>query len=141
MEIGLAVGAAFLFSAFNVLFDRLAPHVDLLNMFRKHKDHMENISTMPEDLQKQASNQFVSQWHDKLRDAVDSAEIFTEQVNYEALRLKLDGQHQNFAETSNQQVSDLNLCLGDEFFLNIKDKLEDTIETLEVLESKLAALP
>uniref|UniRef100_A0A3Q7IWH4 Rx N-terminal domain-containing protein n=1 Tax=Solanum lycopersicum TaxID=4081 RepID=A0A3Q7IWH4_SOLLC len=90
---------------------------------------------------KQASNQFVSQWHDKLRDAVDSAEIFTEQVNYEALRLKLDGQHQNFAETSNQQVSDLNLCLGDEFFLNIKDKLEDTIETLEVLESKLAALP
>ncbi|XP_025884148.2 uncharacterized protein [Solanum lycopersicum] len=141
MEIGLAVGAAFLFSAFNVLFDRLAPHGDLLNMFRKHKDHMENISTMPEDLQKQASNQFVSQWHDKLRDAVDSAEIFTEQVNYEALRLKLDGQHQNFAETSNQQVSDLNLCLGDEFFLNIKDKLEDTIETLEVLESKLAALP
>ncbi|TMX02218.1 hypothetical protein EJD97_022327 [Solanum chilense] len=90
---------------------------------------------------KQASNQIVSQWHDELPDAVDSAEIFTEQVNYEALRLKVDGQHQNFAETSNQQVSDLNLCLSDEFFLNIKDKLEDTIETLEVLESKLAALP
>ncbi|KAG5578431.1 hypothetical protein H5410_058565 [Solanum commersonii] len=99
MEIGLAVGGAFLSSALNVLFDRLAPH-----------------------------------------DAVDSAENLIEKVNYEALRLKVEGQHQNLAETSDQQVSDLNLCLSDDFFRNIKDKLEETIETLEVLENQIGRL-
>ncbi|KAG5578419.1 hypothetical protein H5410_058553 [Solanum commersonii] len=40
MEIGLAVGGAFLSSALNVLFDRLAPNGDLLNMFRKHTNDL-----------------------------------------------------------------------------------------------------
>ncbi|KAF3613419.1 putative bifunctional aspartokinase/homoserine dehydrogenase 1-like [Capsicum annuum] len=69
MEIGLAVGGAFLSSALNVLFDRLAPH-----------------------------------------------------------------------ETSNQQVSGLNLSLSDDFFLNIKEKLEDTIETLKDLQKQIGLL-
>nr|AAT39317.2 Disease resistance protein related, putative [Solanum demissum] len=37
MEVGLAVGGAFLSSALNVLFDRLAPNGDLLNMFNRDK--------------------------------------------------------------------------------------------------------
>ncbi|KAG5577280.1 hypothetical protein H5410_057414 [Solanum commersonii] len=36
MEVGLAVGGAFLSSALNVLFDRLAPKGELLKMFQKH---------------------------------------------------------------------------------------------------------
>ncbi|XP_049379402.1 putative disease resistance protein At3g14460 [Solanum stenotomum] len=151
MEIGLAVGGAFLSSALNVLFDRLAPQGDLLNMFQKHKHHVRLLKKLKMTLRglqivlsdaenKQASNPSVSDWLNELRDAVDSAENLIEQVNYEALRLKVEGQHQNFAETSNQQVSDLNLCLSDEFFLNIKDKLEDTIETLEVLEKQIGRL-
>ncbi|XP_049387277.1 putative disease resistance RPP13-like protein 1 [Solanum stenotomum] len=151
MEIGLAVGGAFLSSALNVLFDRLAPHGDLLNMFQKHKHHVRLLKKLKMTLRglqivlsdaenKQASNPSVSDWLNELRDAVDSAENLIEQVNYEALRLKVEGQHQNFAETSNQQVSDLNLCLSDDFFLNIKDKLEETIETLEVLEKQIGRL-
>ncbi|XP_049379730.1 putative disease resistance RPP13-like protein 1 [Solanum stenotomum] len=151
MEIGLAVGGAFLSSALNVLFDRLAPQGDLLNMFQKHKHHIQLLKKLKMTLRglqivlsdaenKQASNPSVSDWLNELRDAVDSAENLIEEVNYEALRLKVEGQHQNFAETSNQQVSDLNLCLSDEFFLNIKDKLEDTIETLEVLEKQIGRL-
>ncbi|KAH0746905.1 hypothetical protein KY285_008562 [Solanum tuberosum] len=151
MEVGLAVGGAFLSSALNVLFDRLAPHGDLLNMFQKHKHHVRLLKKLKVTLLglqavlsdaeiKQASNQFVSQWLDELRDAVDSAENLIEQVNYEALRLKVEGQHQNLAETSNQQVSNLNLCLSDDFFLNIKEKLEDTVETLEDLEKKIGRL-
>ncbi|PHT69456.1 hypothetical protein T459_28943 [Capsicum annuum] len=62
MEIGLAVGGAFLSSALNVLFDRLAPH------------------------------------------------------------------------------GSSNLSLSDDFFLNIKEKLEDTIETLEDLQKKIGLL-
>ncbi|WMV55816.1 hypothetical protein MTR67_049201, partial [Solanum verrucosum] len=151
MEIGLAVGGAFLSSALNVLFDRLAPHGDVLNMFQKHKHHVRLLKKLKMTLRglqivlsdaenKQASNPSVSDWLNELRDAVDSAENLIEQVNYEALRLKVEGQHQNLAETSNQQVSDLNLCLGDDFFLNIKDKLEETIEILEVLEKQIGRL-
>nr|AAW48300.1 potato resistance-like protein I2GA-SH23-1 [Solanum tuberosum] len=151
MEIGLAVGGAFLSSALNVLFDRLAPHGDLLSMFRKHKDHVQLLKKLEDILlglqivlsdaeNKQASNRHVSQWFNKLQNAVDGAENLIEQVNYEALRLKVEGQHQNLAETSNQQVSDLNLCFSDDFFRNIKDKLEETIETLEVLEKQIGRL-
>ncbi|KAH0716411.1 hypothetical protein KY284_009316 [Solanum tuberosum] len=151
MEIGLAVGGAFLSSALNVLFDRLAPQGDLLKMFQKHAKDVRLLKKLRMTLlglqavlsdaeNKQASNQFVSQWLNELRDAVDSAENLIEEVNYEVLRLKVEGQYQNLAETSNQQVSDLNLCLSDEFFLNIKEKLEDTIETLKELQEQIGFL-
>uniref|UniRef100_M0ZTE2 Disease resistance protein R3a n=1 Tax=Solanum tuberosum TaxID=4113 RepID=M0ZTE2_SOLTU len=145
------VGGAFLSSALNVLFDRLVSHGDLLNMFRKHKDHVQLLHKLQDNLlglqivlsdaeKKQASNRHVSQWFNKLQSAVDGAENLIEHVNYEALRLKVEGQDQNLAETSNKQVSDLNLCLSDDFFLNIKEKLEETIETLEVLEKQIGRL-
>ncbi|XP_049387646.1 putative disease resistance RPP13-like protein 1 [Solanum stenotomum] len=144
MDIGLAVGSAFLSSSLNVLFDRLAPQGDLLNMFQKHTDDVqlfEKLGNILLGLQivlsdaenKQASNQFVSQWLNKLQSAVDGAENLIEQVNYEALRLKVEGQLQNLAETSSQKVSD-------GFFLNIKDKLEGTIKKLEVLEKQIGRL-
>nr|ABV29166.1 disease resistance protein R3a-like protein [Solanum demissum] len=151
MEIGLAVGGAFLSSALNVLFDRIAPHGDLLNMFRKHTDDVQLFEKLGDILlglqivlsdaeNKKSSNQFVSQWLNKLQSAVEGAENLIEEVNYEALRLKVEGQLQNLAETSNQKVSDLNLCLSDDFFLNIKKKLEDTTKKLEVLEKQIGRL-
>ncbi|KAK4358477.1 hypothetical protein RND71_020706 [Anisodus tanguticus] len=115
MDIGLAVGGAFLSSALNVLFDRLAPHGDLLKMFQKNKHDVRLLKKLRMTLlglqvvlsdadNKQASNTYVSQWLNELRDAVDGAENLIEEVNYEALRLKVEGQHQNLAETiSNQQ--------------------------------------
>ncbi|CAN4119260.1 unnamed protein product [Withania somnifera] len=137
MEIGLAVGGAFLFSALNVLFDRLTPQGDLLKMFQNHKNDVRLLKKLRMTLpgiqgvlsdaeNKQASNRFVSEWLNELRDA--------------ALRLKVEAQHQNLAETSKQQVSDLSLCLSDDFLLNIKEKLEETIETLEVLEKQIGRL-
>ncbi|KAM3201804.1 hypothetical protein P3L10_029428 [Capsicum annuum] len=85
---------------------------------------------------KQASNRDVSRWLNELRDAVDGAENLMEEVNYEALRLKVEGRLRNLAETSNQQVSDLNLSLED----TIKEKLEDTIETLQDLQKQIGHL-
>uniref|UniRef100_M1BHU9 Disease resistance protein I2C-5 n=1 Tax=Solanum tuberosum TaxID=4113 RepID=M1BHU9_SOLTU len=104
MEVGLAVGGAFLSSALNVFFDRLSPHGDLLNMFRKHKDHVQLLHKLEDILlglqivlsdaeNKQASNRHVSQWFNKLQSAVDGAENLIEQVNYEALRVKVEGHH------------------------------------------------
>ncbi|KAH0715605.1 hypothetical protein KY284_008510 [Solanum tuberosum] len=147
MDIGLAVGSAFLSSVLNVLIDRLTPKGELLKMFQKHPDgaqHLEKLQEILLGLQivlsdaenKQTSNRLMSKWLNKLQDAVNSAENLIEQVNYEALRLKVEGQHQNLAETSNQQVSDLNLCLSDDFFL----KLEDTIKKLENLQEDISNL-
>ncbi|PHU16259.1 hypothetical protein BC332_17464 [Capsicum chinense] len=120
-------------------------------MFQRHKHDLcllKKLRTILLGLQavisdaqyKQASNPYVRHWLNELQDAVESAENIMEEVNYEALRLKVEGQHQNLAETSNQQVSDLGLSLSDGFFLNIKEKLEETIETLEVLENQIGRL-
>uniref|UniRef100_A0A1U7VVM7 Disease resistance RPP13-like protein 1 n=2 Tax=Nicotiana sylvestris TaxID=4096 RepID=A0A1U7VVM7_NICSY len=151
MEIGLAVGGAFLSSALNVLFERLAPQGELLKMFQRQKHDFHLLEKLRRTLcgfravlsdaeNKQASNPDVTQWLNELRDAVDSAENLMEKINYEVLRVKVEGQHQSHAEASNQQVSDLNLCLSDEFFLNIKEKLEGTTKTLEELEKQIGRL-
>ncbi|KAK4370357.1 hypothetical protein RND71_009832 [Anisodus tanguticus] len=59
----------------------------------------------------------------------------------QALVPRVEGQHQNLAETiSNQQVSGLILGFCDDSFLHIKEKLEYTIETLEVLEKQIRRL-
>ncbi|WMV56321.1 hypothetical protein MTR67_049706 [Solanum verrucosum] len=151
MEIGLAVGGAFLSSALNVLFDRLAPSSDLLKMFKRDTGNVRLLKKLRMTLlglqavlsdaeNKQASNPYVSQWLNELQDAVHSAENLIEEVNYEVLRLKVEGQHQNLGETSNNEASDLNLCLTDDFILNIKQKLEDIIETLKELETQISCL-
>ncbi|XP_075099791.1 putative disease resistance RPP13-like protein 1 [Nicotiana tabacum] len=151
MEIGLAVGGAFLSSALNVLFERLAPQGELLKMFQRQKHDFHLLEKLRRTLcgfravlsdaeNKQASNSYVSEWLNELRDAVDSAENLMEEINYEVLRVKVEGRHQSHAEASNQQVSDLNLCLSDEFFLNIKEKLEGTTKTLEELEKQIGRL-
>ena len=111
MEVGLAIGGAFISSALNVLFDGLAPRGELLNMFQKHKNDVRILKKLRMTLlglqavlrdaeNKQTSNQYVSQWLDEFRHAVDGAENLMEQVNYEALRIKVEGQHHNLAETS-----------------------------------------
>ncbi|KAH0713856.1 hypothetical protein KY289_009815 [Solanum tuberosum] len=134
MDIGLAVGGAFLSSVLQVLFDRLAPQGELLNMFRRDKHDLRilkklrmallGLQAVLSDAQnKQASNPYVSQWLNELQDAVDSAENLIEEVNYEVLRLKVEGQCQNLGETSSPQ-----------------DKLEENIETLEELQKQIGCL-
>ncbi|KAM3399155.1 hypothetical protein P3S68_002671 [Capsicum galapagoense] len=116
MEIGFAVGGAFRSSSLNVLFDRLAPHGDLLKMFQKHKhddgllekldDILLGLQTVLSDAEnKKASNPLVRKWLNKLQRAMDGAESLLEEVNYEDLRLKVEDQLRNLAETSNQQVN------------------------------------
>ncbi|PHT69096.1 hypothetical protein T459_28583 [Capsicum annuum] len=134
MEIGLAVGVAVGGAFLNVLFDGLARRVELLKMSQKNKHDdglLEKLGNILLGLQivlsdaenKQASDQRVRQWLNKLQSAVDSAENLMEEVNYEALKLKVEGQHQNLAETCNQQ-----------------EKLEDTIKSLEELEKQIGCL-
>nr|BBC69677.1 Begomovirus resistance protein [Solanum lycopersicum]BBC69680.1 Begomovirus resistance protein [Solanum lycopersicum]BBC83283.1 disease resistance protein [Solanum lycopersicum] len=151
MEVVVAIGDVFLSSAFDVLIDRLAPEGDLLKMFRKRKNDVELLKKLKLTLlglqavltdaeNKQASNQFVREWLNELRLAVDSAENLIEQVNYEALKLKVEGKHQNLAEKILKHCRFCNVCLSDHSFLNINEKLEKTIEILEVLENQIGRL-
>ncbi|XP_015058669.1 putative disease resistance RPP13-like protein 1 isoform X2 [Solanum pennellii] len=151
MEVVVAIGDAFLSSAFDVLIDRLAPQGDLLKMFRKRKNDVELLKKLKLTLlglqavltdaeNKQASNQFVREWLNELRHAVDSAENLIEQVNYEALKLKVEGKHQNLAEKILKHCRFCNVCLGDHSFLNINEKLEKTIETLVNLQNQISDL-
>ncbi|KAH0716399.1 hypothetical protein KY284_009304 [Solanum tuberosum] len=151
MEVVLAVGGVFLSSAFDVLIERLAPEGDLLKMFRKRKNDVELLKKLKLTLlglqavlsdaeNKQASNQYVREWLNKLRVAVDSAENLIEQVNYEALKLKVEGKHQNLAETLLKNWRFCNLCLGDDSFLKINDKWEMSIETLQNLQKQISDL-
>ncbi|CAN4119257.1 unnamed protein product [Withania somnifera] len=102
MEIGFTVGGAFLSSALNVLFDRLAPHGDLLKMFQRHTNDVRLLKKLRMTLlglqavlsdveNKQPLNRSMCGWLNELRGAVDSAENLMEEVNYEALRLKVEG--------------------------------------------------
>ncbi|MCE3049682.1 hypothetical protein HAX54_045518 [Datura stramonium] len=64
-----------------------------------------------------------------------------EEVNYEVLKLKAEGQHQNLVEAISCNLEERNnLCLSDEFCVNIKKKLKDTIEILEDLEKQIGCL-
>ncbi|PHU04018.1 hypothetical protein BC332_29269 [Capsicum chinense] len=142
LAVGSAVGGAFL----NVLFERLASRVELFKknkhdggLLKKLGNTLVGLQIVLSDAEnKQASNQHVRQWLNKLQSAVDSAENLMEQVHYEALKLHVEGQHQNLAETCNQQVGDLNLSLSHDVFLKIKEKLEDAFETLEDLERQIS---
>ncbi|KAG5578220.1 hypothetical protein H5410_058354 [Solanum commersonii] len=126
MEIGLAVGGAFLSSALNVLFDRLAPHGDLLKMFRKRKNDVQLLKKLKLTLL-------------GLQAVLSDAEN-KQASNQSSLKLKVEGKHQNLAETLLKHCRFCNLCLGDHSFLNINDKLKKTIETLEVLENQIGCL-
>ncbi|KAH0715259.1 hypothetical protein KY284_008164 [Solanum tuberosum] len=147
MEVALTVGGAFLSSALNVLFDRLTPEGELLKMFGKHKHHAQLLklkstllglqAVLSDAENKQASDQSVSSWLNELRDAVESAENLIEQVNYEALRLKVEGKDQNLAGTL---FKPWKMLLGDDFLGKIKNKLEEIIETLEVMEKQIGHL-
>ncbi|PHT26290.1 hypothetical protein CQW23_34093 [Capsicum baccatum] len=147
-EIALAVGSTVAGAFLNVLFERLASRVELLKknkhdggLLKKLGNTLVGLQIVLSDAEsKQASNQHVRQWLDKLQSAVDSAENLMEQVHYEALKLHVEGQHQNLAETCNQQVGDLNLSLSHDVFLKIKEKLEDAFETLEDLERQISRL-
>ena len=61
-------------------------------------------------------------------------------VNYEALKLKVEGKHQNLAEKILKHCRFCNVCLGDHSFLNINEKLEKTIETLQNLQNQISDL-
>ncbi|PHT35118.1 hypothetical protein CQW23_26918 [Capsicum baccatum] len=95
----------------NVLFERIASWVELLKK-NKHGDRLlEKLENILLGLQierceaenKQASDPLVMKWLNKLQRAVDDDENLLEEVNYEALRLKVEGQLRNLEEKSNQQ--------------------------------------
>ncbi|PHU03902.1 hypothetical protein BC332_29153 [Capsicum chinense] len=109
LAVGCVVGGAFL----NVLFERIASWVELLKK-NKHDDRLlEKLEDILLGFQieqsaaenKQASDPLVRKWLNKLQRDVNVDANLLEEVNYEALRLKVEGQLRNLEEKSNQQTS------------------------------------
>ncbi|KAH0715753.1 hypothetical protein KY284_008658 [Solanum tuberosum] len=157
MEIGLAVGGAFLSSALNVLFDRLAPSSDLLKMFKSDTGNVRLLKKLRMTLlglqavlsdaeNKQASNPYVSQWLNELQDAVHSAENLVEEVNYEVLRLKVEGQHQNLWRNKQQREkreSSTSVVVESEIFgrQNEIEELVGRLTSHDAKSRKLTVIP
>ncbi|MCE0482279.1 hypothetical protein HAX54_040900 [Datura stramonium] len=142
MDIGLAVGGAFLSSSLQVLFDRLTPQCDFLNLFRGRRQDQRLLKKLHTNLlalrgvihhveSEQICDDDVRDWLNQLQDAVDTADNLLDEINYEVLRVKLES-----GEETSQQVGFSNL----EFLDSVMPKLEETTETLEDLEKQVHRL-
>ncbi|XP_055820169.1 putative disease resistance RPP13-like protein 1 [Solanum dulcamara] len=134
MDIGLAVGGAFLSSALQVLFDRLTPQCDFLNLFRGRRQDQRLLKKLHTNLlalrgvvyhieSQQICDDDIRTWLNQLQDAVDTADNLLDEINYEVVRVKL-------GEETSQEVL---FCYLD----SMMPKLEETIETLEDLEKQI----
>ncbi|WMV59444.1 hypothetical protein MTR67_052829 [Solanum verrucosum] len=129
MDIGLAVGGAFLSSA-----------LDFLNLFRGRRQDQRLLKKLHINLLalravvhhieiQQICDEDIRTWLNQLQDAVDSADNLLDEISYEVVRVKLLVS----GEETSQQVR---FCCLD----SMMPKLEETIETLEDLEKQMHCL-
>ncbi|KAE8705715.1 putative LRR and NB-ARC domains-containing disease resistance protein [Hibiscus syriacus] len=136
---GELVGGAFLSSFLQVLFDRMAsPEVidfirgEKLNrpLFQKLEATLLSINAVLDDAEgKQIMNHNVKKWLNELKDAVYDAEDLLDEVSTEALRWKLEVEHQ----TSTTKVRRLFTSLNP-FHKRTESKLVGILERVEYLE-------
>ncbi|KAH7845952.1 hypothetical protein Vadar_007914 [Vaccinium darrowii] len=99
------VGGAFLNSALNVLFDRLASE-EFINFFRgrKHDERLLNdlklklieVNKLLNDAEnKEITAPAVKHWLDELKDAVYHADDLVDEIAYKALRCKVEAEYQS----------------------------------------------
>ncbi|KAH0641844.1 hypothetical protein KY290_033465 [Solanum tuberosum] len=140
MDIGLTVGGALLSSALQVLFDRLTPQCDFLNLFRGRRQDQRLLKKLHTNLLalravvhhieiQQICDEDIRTWLNQLQDAVDTADNLLDEISYEVVRVKLLVS----GEETSQQVR---FCYLDSMI----PKLEETIETLEDLEKQMHCL-
>ncbi|KAM5552048.1 putative disease resistance protein [Rosa sericea] len=148
MALGV-VGGAFLSSFLNVLFDRMASR-QFIDFFRREKctsstelfeeltSKLRSVNSVLDDAEeKQIRNPAVKKWLDELKDAIYAAGDLLDEVNTEALRLKLEGE----AGRSNTSWWDfVNSSSVDEFDKSLEPKIKDLLHKLELLAYKRQVL-
>ncbi|PRQ54918.1 putative P-loop containing nucleoside triphosphate hydrolase, leucine-rich repeat domain, L [Rosa chinensis] len=143
------VGGAFLSSFLNVLFDRMASR-QFVDFFRRKRltnstelleeltSKLQSVNSVLDDAEeKQIRNPAVKKWLDELKDAIYATGNVLDEVNTEALRLKVEGK----AEKKDNIWGDyLNSNSVDEFDKNLEPKIKDILHRLELLACKKQVL-
>ncbi|XVF83312.1 hypothetical protein PTKIN_Ptkin16aG0476700 [Pterospermum kingtungense] len=135
---GALVGGAFLSATLQVLFDRMASQevVDFIRgkklekcLLMKLKPALISVKAVLDDAEeKQITDQNVKDWVVELKDAVYDAEDLLDEIAYEALRSRLEADHQTPSTKVSRLISSLN-----PFNRKMDSKLQDILERLESL--------
>ncbi|KAG9142361.1 hypothetical protein Leryth_016837 [Lithospermum erythrorhizon] len=151
MDVALTVGGCFLSAFFQVSFDRISSTRKFIEFFRgkrvikfneqildKLEITLQTISVVLEDAEnKQSKSLAVRRWLDKLKVAVNHADDLMDELNSEAMLLKVEAE-KCLAKKTN--VSDVELCFSHEFIEDIVPKLEDVTSRLEYFVQQINAL-
>ncbi|ONI20964.1 LOW QUALITY PROTEIN: hypothetical protein PRUPE_2G043000 [Prunus persica] len=149
---GASIGEAFISASIQVLCDRLTSR-EFIDLFRqkkldqplpmKLKVTLLTLNVVLNDAgEKQRENPAVREWLDELKHAVFDAEDLLDEINYEALRCKLegDGQIDNLTNKSmNVKIQELLQRLED--FVQLKSALGLREEVGRKVSQKLQQLP
>ncbi|CAL2237779.1 unnamed protein product [Prunus armeniaca] len=136
---GALIGEAFISASIQVLCDRITSR-EFINLFRQKKLDQPLLMKLKVTLltlnavlndaeEKQIENPAVREWLDELKHAVFDAEDLLDEINYEALRCKLEGEGQinnltnkvwNFLSTSHNH-----------FYQSMNVKIQELLQRLE----------
>lgn len=105
MAVALAVGSSVLSAFLQVVFDRMATK-EFVNLFQKRKNDEELLQKLKLNLlalgavlddaeNKETRNQSVKGWLDELHDTIYQADELLDEINTEALQLKVEAEHRS----------------------------------------------
>jgi hypothetical protein len=143
------VGGAFLSAFLQVMFQKLAS-AGIQNYFRARKLNdkllkklnitLLSINVVVDDAEmKQIRNQPVKAWLDAVKDAVLDAEDLLEEIDIELSRCKLEAESRSSTTAANKVWSFFNAS-SISFDREIKSKMQEVLENLEYLASKMDIL-
>ena len=137
---GALIGEAFISASIQVICDRIASP-DFIDLFRhkkldqpllmKLKRTLLTLNAVLDDAEeKQIEKPAVREWLDDLKHAVFDAEDLLDEINYEALRCKLEGEAQT-ADKLTKKVRYLLSTSRHKFYQSMNAKIQELLERLE----------
>ncbi|CAL8114823.1 unnamed protein product [Prunus armeniaca] len=137
---GALIGEAFISASIQVICDRIASP-DFIDLFRHKKLDQPLIMKLKRTLltlnavlddaeEKQIEKPAVREWLDDLKHAVFDAEDLLDEINYEALRCKLEGEAQTADKLTNK-VRNLLSTSRNKFYPSMNAKIQELLQRLE----------
>ncbi|XP_027155270.1 putative disease resistance RPP13-like protein 1 [Coffea eugenioides] len=146
MAVALAVGSSVLSAFLQVVFDRMATK-ELVNLFRARKNDEELLEKLKLNLQivggvlndaenKQTGNRSVKGWMDKLHDTIYEADDLLDEINTEALRLKVE-EAEYHGSTSQVSASTYSSSSCNDFLKKKMQEMEKMVDKLDWFKQQI----